>query len=164
METSGSTSRALTEIEAHYSYLKEEWDSSTTRRDLIRLIEEKVLVQEQVHVDSALCLGLGPLETTSVHYSDFDFDQGSGGYDDYTAVTMHQTRASLGQLLAFETVIACLRKWYFALMSLFTYQYLGSKFTISNVYFQDRIFDAMEIAFLQRRGRRHLASPQLTSC
>ncbi|PMD43679.1 hypothetical protein L207DRAFT_564316 [Hyaloscypha variabilis F] len=141
METSGSTSRALTEIETHYLYLKEEWDNSTTRSDLIRLMEEKVLVQEQVHVDSALCLGLGPLETTSVHYLDFDFDQGSGGYDDYTAVTMRQTRASLRQLLAFETVIACLR----------------SKFTISNVYFQDRIFDAMEIKFLQRRGHTVLS-------
>ncbi|KAN0103352.1 hypothetical protein V8E51_011665 [Hyaloscypha variabilis] len=136
METSGRTSRALTEIEAQYSYLKEEWDNSTTRRDLIRLMEEKVLVQKQVHVDSALCLGLGSLEMTSVHYSDFDFDQGSGGYDDYTAVTMRQTRASLGQLLAFETVIACLR----------------SKFTISSVYFQDPKFGSMDIAFLESRG------------
>jgi hypothetical protein len=164
METSSSTSMALTEIEAHYSYLKEEWDNSTTRSDLIRLIEEKVLVQEQVHVDSALCLGLGSLETTSVHYSDFDFDQGSGGHDAYFAETMRDTRTSLRQLLAFETVIACLRKCYFALTTLFTHQYLGNKFTISNVSFQDRAFGATETAFLESRGRKYLAISCSTIC
>jgi len=109
MQTCKETSRTLREIEAHYSDLSAEWYISTDKQELIKDIEERILTQEHVYVDSALCLGLGHMWTTCIHYSDFDYgaEEKDGDGDDYV---MRATRGILRQLLVFETLLECLRE------------------------------------------------------
>ena len=109
MQTCKETSRTLREIEAHYSDLSAKWDISADKQELIKDIEERILTQEHVYVDSALCLGLGTMRTTCTHSSDFDFG-GKEKEDDDDNYWTRSTRKILRQLLVFETLLECLRE------------------------------------------------------
>jgi hypothetical protein len=99
-----SKSKTLSELERHCSDFSAEWDASTDKKDLIRDIEEKIRPQEFVSVDSALCLGLGTFEVYKSYCDE-------GELDDEKSYVKHETERIFRQLLAFETVVNCLRKY-----------------------------------------------------
>lgn len=86
----------LSRIEHQYSEISAEWNSSALKRALVRKVEENILTQKDLFINAALCLGLGSFGASSIFGFDEDF-------------TTEERDTCLRQLLAFETVVACLR-------------------------------------------------------
>lgn len=104
MNTRGKAAReaeklhtALNGINCSCSEICAKWDTSTAKKDLIVAMEEKVLTQGSMFLDSALCLGLGTLEGDCMNPGDEIYIE-------------MERRNRICQLLVFETVLGCLRK------------------------------------------------------
>ncbi|KAH8767912.1 hypothetical protein F5882DRAFT_466171 [Hyaloscypha sp. PMI_1271] len=63
--------KTVIEVERRCSEVSKAWDASVEKKDLIRQIDEKVLIQESIFIDSAICLGLGPLELHPETYAEY---------------------------------------------------------------------------------------------
>jgi len=115
-----SLSRQITELSA-------EWDEHPRKADLIAQIRQQVLPQKNLHLDSALCLGLwSPERSTNLdsfgeeyeseHYEDPHFPLSlfkshQDWVNNYKPKVAKRNR-SLFQLLIFETIMDCLRMHY----------------------------------------------------
>lgn len=105
--------KALRQLELHCSEFSTEWNASKDKRDLIKGIEEKVLPNGNIFVDAALCLGLGTFEPVYYGYDEEEFEESFGGeFEDEESYVKHEIERILRQLLAFETVVNCLRKYH----------------------------------------------------
>jgi hypothetical protein len=99
--------KTVIEVERRCSKVSKAWDASVEKKDLIRQIDEKVLIQESIFIDSAICLGLGPLELHPETYAEY-YD-----VEDIWAYCVYESKKRLSQLLVSETILNCLRKYYF---------------------------------------------------
>jgi len=104
---------ALSGIEDRFSKLSEVWDFSPEKKDLTRIIREKVLTEENVFVDSALCIGLGSLELYPETYAASYYDEQEDLMDDEGLMSfcIYESTRRIRQLIVFETVLECLRKY-----------------------------------------------------
>jgi hypothetical protein len=73
MQTYGKA-KTLSELEHHCSEFSTEWEASTDKKDLIKDIEENILPQENISVDSALRLDFGTSEVQSSYCDEDEFD------------------------------------------------------------------------------------------
>ena len=100
--------KAVIEVERRCSEVSKAWDAAVEKKDLIRQIDEKVLIQESIFIDSAMCLGLGSLELYPEIYAEY-YDV----VEDMWTYCVYESKKRLSQLLVFETILNCLRKYYF---------------------------------------------------
>ncbi|MCJ1308038.1 hypothetical protein MMC25_001688 [Agyrium rufum] len=116
--------------------IQEKWVDSPQRASLIDFIEEKILPMTDLDVDSALCLGLGPLD--QLYWPEYFTHEISGERGRFWADNF-----CFIQLLVFETVVDTLKR----------------KFDIKHVMFQDPAFHDPDQAFLERRGHTVVPFP-----
>jgi hypothetical protein len=100
--------KTVIEVERRCSEVSRTWDASVEKKDLIRQIDEKVLIQERLFIDSAIYLGLGPLELYPENYAEY-YDV----VEDMWAYCVYESKKRLSQLLVFESILNCLRKYCF---------------------------------------------------
>jgi hypothetical protein len=89
----------LSAINSECDQLSTEWNSSKTKKDLTTYVGSDILTQKELSLNAALCLGLGTMGASSEAGSDKSLLAG-------------ERNTSLNQLLAFETVLECLRGKY----------------------------------------------------
>lgn len=114
------------DLDRQFEQLSREWEPSPQRQDLIRQIREKIIPNERIVVDSAICLGLGSLEEPNINaplpaYGTRDWEDESRipdhWEDDIDPVVLEpigngeHRNWGLYQFIVFETVLECLRKY-----------------------------------------------------
>jgi len=101
--------RTLKDVEDCWAKVSAEWDASPDSEALGKLIEERVIPQETMFIDSALCLGLGSLELHPEKYTQWPDEDA----DEFIAYDLYRSTRRLRQLIVFETILNCLREDHF---------------------------------------------------
>lgn len=150
-------------IAVQYASIIAEWEASSQRKALLNVIQTKLLTLKTMHIESALCLGLGSLEhaklfprlkwptpqaDTQVNDTDIpeswegDTSDKEPDIESCPSDSIKKTfrNQSLYQLVVFETTLECLRE----------------KLKIVDVYFQDPKFSKSDVTFLEQRGHKVL--------
>jgi hypothetical protein len=102
VNTRGKDAKKLSELNLAYSEVIAKWDASQEKKDLIIAIEEKLLTQDSIFLDSALCLGPGALHHDGDCWDKIEEEEWAS----------HERPKHLFQLLVFGTVLDCLRKYH----------------------------------------------------
>ncbi|MCJ1306419.1 hypothetical protein MMC25_000061 [Agyrium rufum] len=126
----------LENYEANVLYVQEQWEGSPDQEKLRKFIKSTILPLDELEIDSALCLGLGPLDFDE--YSEYFGTELFGEQEKFWADNFRFI-----QLIIFETVIDMLKE----------------RFDIKVVAFQDPKFGAADEAFLQDRGHQVIPYP-----
>ncbi len=124
--------------------LHEYWRLSPESHSFKELFVNVILKQEKLKVSSGMCLGLGSLTA--------DWEGKSHGKG--------MENRSLCQLVAFEACIELLREYLTVESSKRTLIIAETKHAISDIYFQDPAFNALDRAFLLSRGYMILHTPE----
>jgi len=106
IDDAAKLAKALEDVQDRWAKVSAEWDASPDKETL-RQIEDRMLPQETIYVDSALCLGLGSLELHPEMYAQRTDDE-----DELMAYCLYESTNRLRQLLIFETILKCLRKYH----------------------------------------------------
>ena len=178
---------SLLSLQRHYTKLSNIWGCSLQKYALLRTLQRKVLTKisngnEHVHIDSAMCLGLGNIERTppTLHLDVADIRipsdlpeswedevSSSSSNDEFDLNIKLEPNANPNPKIKHEKPHNHLNTTrinhilYQLIIFETTIEVLRSKFTLPNssIRFQDPQFSLVDVTFLTQKGYTVLRSP-----
>ena len=126
---------SLDQIRSQHSKSQQYWAEDPLRHRFEKIFKSRIINSLDTIIDNVLVLGLGSLARDNVDSN------------------------SMHQLVLFEHWIEFLR-WYCSLQAGITERYLGTRYTISKIYFQDPQFHDTDRVFLTGQGYSVIDDPE----